>query len=92
MLTFDRIQHFEAELAELHQKLAGLQKELSAFELQYDSLLEQVAQQQSVIQQLSDSRETQKEPGEKISCMETEETNAGECTQYRLVTRLGDTA
>lgn len=74
-----RSQRFEAEQAELHQKLAGLQKELTVFKQQYDSLLEQAGQQHSLIQQLSESQGTQN-PGEKISHMETEEEDiGGEC-------------
>lgn len=78
-MFYCRSHHFEAEQAELHQKLAGLQKELTVFKQQYDSLLEQLGQQHNLIQQLSESQGTQK-PGEKISPMESEETVVrGEC-------------
>lgn len=66
-----RSHQFEAEQAEVHQQLAGLQKELAVFKQQYDSLLEQVGQQHSLIQQLSGSQETQKS-GEKVCRMESE--------------------
>lgn len=76
---YHRSQQFEAEQAELQQKLAGLQKELTVFKQQYDSLLEQVGQQQRLIQQLSDSQGTQSS-GENLSYMESEETEiCGEC-------------
>lgn len=79
-MLYHRSQQFEAEQAELHQKLVSLQNELTVFKQQYDSLLEQVGQQQSLIQQLSESQGTQKNPGDKISHMETEETDVGgEC-------------
>lgn len=78
-MLYLRSQQFEAEQAELHQKLASLQKELTVFKQQYESLLEQVGQQHSLIQQLSESRATQNS-GEKISYMESEETEIGrEC-------------
>lgn len=69
-MLYYRSQQFEAEQAELHQKLAALQNELAVLKQQYDSLLEQVGQQQSLIQQLSESQGTQ----EKISYMESNET------------------
>lgn len=50
-----RNQRFEAEQAELQQKLATLQKELTVFKQQCDSLQEQVDQQHRLIQQLSES-------------------------------------
>lgn len=57
--SFDVLLHrslqSEAEQAELHQKLSSLQKELTVFKQQYDSLLEQVGQQHGLIQQLSQS-------------------------------------
>ncbi len=78
-MLYHRSQQFEAEQAELHQKLASLQKELTVFKLQYESLLEEVGQQHSLIQQLSESQGTQN-PGDQISYMESEETEIGrEC-------------
>lgn len=71
-------EQFEAEQAELHQKLAGLQKELAVLKQQYDSLLLQVGQQHSLIQQLSEVQGTQT-PGDGISSMESDETETGEC-------------
>lgn len=71
-----RSQQFEAEQAELHQKLAALQKELVVLKQQYDLLLQQVGQQHSLIQQLSESQPTQIS-GDKISCMESEDTETG---------------
>lgn len=53
-ILYHRSERFTAEQAELHQKLAGLQKELTVFKQQYESLLEQVGQQHSLIQQLSE--------------------------------------
>lgn len=67
------------EQAELHQKLVGLQEELSVLKQQYSSLLEQVGLQHSIIQQLSEVQGTQN-TGAKISHMESEETETGgEC-------------
>lgn len=43
---------------------------------QYDLLLQQVGQQHSLIQQLSESQPTQIS-GDKISCMESEDTETG---------------
>lgn len=68
-----RSQQFEAEQTELQQKLAGLQKELTVLKQQYNSLLEQVGQQHSLIQQLSESQGTQSSE-EKLSNMDSEET------------------
>ena len=73
-ILFYRSQQFEAEQIELHQKLGALQKELAVLQQQYDSLLEQVGQQHSFIQQLSEARGTQN------TYMESEETQTdGEC-------------
>lgn len=78
-MLYDRSQQFEVEQAELHQKLVGLQEELSVLKQQYSSLLEQVGQQHSIIQQLSEVQGTQN-TGAKISHMESEETETGgEC-------------
>lgn len=74
-----RRHQFEAEQSKLHQQLAELQKELTMFKQQYESLLEQVGQQHSLIQQLSESQETQKAE-EKVCHMESEDKEGGgEC-------------
>lgn len=73
-----RSQQFEVEQAELHQKLAGLQMELAVLKQQHDSVLEQVGQQHSFIHLLQ--LQGTQNSGEKISNMESEETEAGgEC-------------
>lgn len=75
-----RSQQFEAEQAELHQKLAGLQKELAVLKQQYDSLLQLVGQQHSLIQQLSAEVQESQNPGGEISSMKSNETETGgEC-------------
>lgn len=74
-MLYHRSQKFEAEQAELHQKLAVLQTELTVFKQQYESVLEQVNQQHSLIQQLSETQETQNP--ENISHMESEQTEIG---------------
>lgn len=66
-----RSERFAGEQAELHQKLAVLQKELTVFKQQYESLLEQVGQQHSLIQQLSASQT----PGDRSIHMQEEETD-----------------
>lgn len=76
---FHRSQQFEAEQAELHQKLAVLESELVVLKQQYDSMLEQVGQQQRLIQELSDLQETQKSQ-DKISHQHPEQTeSSSEC-------------
>ncbi len=67
------------EQAELHQKLAALQMELAVLKQKYDSLLEQVGHQHSLIQQLSEVHKSQS-PGEKICYMKSDQTETdGEC-------------
>lgn len=74
-----RSRQFEEEQAELHQKLAALQGELSVLNQQYGSLLEQVGRQHSIIQQLSGVQDGQN-PAEGLGHMEHKETQAaGEC-------------
>lgn len=75
----NRSQQFEAEQAELLKKLAALQNELAVLKQLYHSLLEQVGQQHSFIQQLSELQGTQNS-GEDISYTEANETG-GECNQ-----------
>lgn len=86
---YHRNRQFEAEQAELHQKLASLQTELTELKLQYDSLLEQVGQQHSLIQQLSGPQGTQN-PGEQIIHMENQETLhiVGECEPKLLLIQI----
>lgn len=75
----NRSRQFEAEQAELLKKLAALQNELAVLKQLYHSLLEQVGQQHSVIQELSELQGTQNS-GEDISYTEANETG-GECNQ-----------
>lgn len=49
-----RNRQFEAEQAELHRELAGLQEELAVLNQRYGSLLEQVGQQDGLIRRLSE--------------------------------------
>lgn len=70
-MSCHRIHRFEAKQAEVHQQLAGLQQEHSAFKHQYDSLLEQLDQQHSLIQQLSASS------GEELCREDSGETESG---------------
>ena len=78
-MLYRRSQQFEAEQAELHQKLAVLQTELTVFKQQYESLLEQVGQQHSLLQQLSESQEIQ-DPAEKSNPVGPEDPEiCGEC-------------
>lgn len=55
-----RSQQFEVQQAALHQQLLALQMELTATKQLYDSLLEQVSQQNGFIQQLSELPEAPK--------------------------------
>lgn len=66
-LLYPRSQHFEVQQAELQQQLLGLQKDLATMKQLYDSLLEQVDQQSSFLQQLSQHR---------VSHTESERTEA----------------
>lgn len=52
--------------AALHQQLLLLQKELAAMKQLYDSLLEQVGQQSSFIQQLSEMQGAESEKTEAV--------------------------
>lgn len=61
--------------AALHQQLLVLQGELATMKQLYDSLLEQVGQQSSFIQQLSELQETSKSEN-KVSSTEYEKTEA----------------
>lgn len=61
--------------ASLHQQLLLLQNELATMKQLYDSLLEQVGQQGSFIQQLSELQETSKSEN-KVSSTESEKTEA----------------
>lgn len=61
--------------AALHQQLLVLQNDLARMKQLYDSLLEQVGQQSSFIQQLSELQETSKSEN-KVSGTESEETEA----------------
>lgn len=61
--------------AALHQQLLVLQGELATMKQLYDSLLEQVGQQSSFIQQLSELQETSKSEN-KVSSTESEKTEA----------------
>lgn len=65
------------EQAELHQKLVSLQQELTVLKQQYDSVLEQVGQQHSFIHQLQ--LQGTQNSGENMGCMQSEETETGEC-------------
>lgn len=76
-MLYHRSQQFEVEQAELHQKLAGLQQELAVLKQQYDSVLEQVGQQHSFIHQLQ--LQGTQNSGENMGCVESEETETGEC-------------
>lgn len=55
-----RNKQFEVQQVALQQQLLVLQIELAATKQLYDSLLEQVSQQNSFIQQLSDQQKTLK--------------------------------
>ncbi|XP_011607920.1 centromere protein F isoform X1 [Takifugu rubripes] len=56
----ERSKQFEVQQVALHQQLLVLQMELAAMRQLYDSLLEQVSQQNGFIQQLSDLQKTLK--------------------------------
>lgn len=73
--VYPRSQQFEVQQAALHQQLSVLQNELAAMKQLYDSLLEQVGQQSSFIQQLSELQETSKSEN-KVSGAESEKTEA----------------
>lgn len=72
---YPRSQQFEVQQAALHQQLLVLQSELATLKQLYDSLLEQVGQQSSFIQQLSELQEASKSEN-KVSSTESEETEA----------------
>lgn len=74
-LLYPRSQQFEVQQAALHQQLLLLQNELATMKQLYDSLLEQVGQQSSFIQQLSEVQETSKSEN-KVSSKECEKTEA----------------
>lgn len=76
-LLYPRSQQFEVQQAALHQQLLVLQNELATMKQLYDSLLEQVGQQSSFIQQLSELQETSK-PENKISGTEYKTEAVGE--------------
>lgn len=70
-----RSQQFEVQQAALHQQLVVLQGELATTKQLYDSLLEQVGQQSSLIQQLSELQETSKSEHQ-VGSAESEEMEA----------------
>lgn len=74
-----RSKQFEVQQAALHQQLLALQMELAATKQLYDSLLEQVSQQNGFIQQLSELQKTLKSEDNTSGrgCEKTE--SAGEC-------------
>lgn len=65
---------FEAQQAVLHQQLLLLQDELAATRRLYDSLLEQVGQQGSFIQQLSEQETPGEEEGFSLAAPSTGES------------------
>lgn len=61
-----RSQHFEAQQAALHQQLLLLQDELAAMKHLYDSLLEQVGQQNGFIQELRETPKPEEDKTEPV--------------------------